>query len=158
MQKILDVMYKIFYIMSDILAIWRCAVRRVNVIALVVTAALSAAPVAAWAQHPGAPPPSGGTTADIQGGDAWRRDPHMRQFYDTVVKAFANGPAKVDAPALETASYAIFRDFAVSKGMNPDAMQDHLKLIPRQMIQIAREDPGVLKDFDAFADALFGPK
>ena len=134
--------------------------RRVNAIALVLTAALGAAP--AWAQHPGADPhapaPSGGTTVDIQGGDEWRKDPHMREFYDVVVKAFAKGPAKVDAPALEAASYAIFRDFAVSKGMNPDAMQDHLKLIPRQMIQIAREDPSVLKDYDSFVDALFGPK
>src|SRR5262245_44598850 len=131
--------------------------RRVN--ALLLTAALVAAPLAASAQHPGAPAPSGGTTVNIQGDDdGWRKDPHMRQFYDTVVKAFANGPAKVDAPALEKTSFAIFRDFAISKGMNPDAMQDHLKLIPRQMIQIAREDPGVLKDYDSFVDALFGPK
>jgi len=131
--------------------------RRVNIAGLVLSAALSALPVAALAQHPEAPP-SGGTTVDLQGGDAWRKDPHMRQFYDTVVKAFAKGPSKVDAPALETASFAIFRDFAISKGMNPDAMQDHLKLIPRQMIQIAREDPAVLKDYDTFLDALFGPK
>ena len=133
--------------------------RRVNVMGLILAAALGAAP-AAWAQHPGAPPPAGGTTVSLQGGDddAWRKDPHMRQFYDTVVAAFAKGPNQVDAPALEKTSFAIFRDFAVSKGMNPDAMQDHLKLIPRQMIQIAREDPSVLKDYDSFLNALFGPK
>jgi hypothetical protein len=116
----------------------------------------------AWAQHPGAAPsnpaPASGTTVDIQGSDAWRKDPHMRQFYDTVVAGFAGGPGKVDAPALEAKSYVIFRDFAVSKGMNPDAMQDHLKAIPRQMIQIAKEDPKVLANLDDFLDALFGPK
>ncbi len=135
--------------------------RHVNHLAsLIGVIGLLSAP-AAWAQHPGAPPsaaPQAATTVDIQGGDAWRKDPHMRQFYDTVVAAFAKGPAKVDGPALEAKSFAIFRDFAVSKGMNPDAMQDHLKLIPRQMIQIAREDPSVLKDYDGFLDALFGPK
>lgn len=146
--------------MSEFLVIWSRAVRHVNLFASLTLAGLLAASTA-WAQHP-APAPgaaaSGATTVDLQGGDAWRKDPHMRQFYDTVVAAFAAGPAKVDAPALEAKSYAIFRDFAVSKGMNPDAMQDHLKLIPRQMIQIARDDPSVLKDYETFLDAVFGPK
>ena len=128
-----------------------------HVISLAVV--LAAAPLAAQAQHPApAPAPSAPTTVDIQGGDAWRKDPHMRQFYDAVVAAYAQGPAKVDAAALEKTSFAIFRDFAVSKGMNPDAMQDHLKLIPRQMIQIAKDDPKVLASFDDFLDAIFGPK
>lgn len=116
--------------------------------------ALLAAP-AAWAQHPA---PSASSTVDLQGGDAWRKDPHMRQFYDAVVAAYAKVPAKVDAPALEKTSFAIFRDFAVSKGMNADAMQDHLKLIPRQMIQIVKDDPKVLDNYEDFLDALFGPK
>ena len=124
---------------------------------LALAAALAALPAGAFAQH--APPaPSASNTVDIQGGDAWRKDPHMRQFYDAVVAAYAGGAAKVDAAALEKTSFAIFRDFAVSKGMNPDAMQDHLKLIPRQMIQIAKDDPKVLANFDDFLDALFGPK
>lgn len=124
---------------------------------LVLSAALVAAP--AWAQHPApAPAPAASTTVDLQGGDAWRKDPHMRQFYDAVVAAYAKGPAKVDAAALEKTSFVIFRDFAVSKGMNPDVMQDHLKLIPRQMIQIVKEDPKVLTNYDDFLDAIFGPK
>lgn len=98
------------------------------------------------------------TTADLQGSDAWRRDPHIRTFYDTVKTAFANGPDKVDSADLEAKSFAIFRDFAVSRGMDPDAMQDHLKLIPRQMIRVVREDPAVLASYDSFADAVFGPR
>lgn len=107
---------------------------------------------------PGQPSAAPPTTADLQGSDAWRRDPHIRTFYDTVKAAFANGPDKVDSADLEARSFVIFRDFAVSKGMNPDAMQDHLKLIPRQMIKVVREDPSVLASYDTFADALFGPR
>lgn len=130
---------------------------------LVAVLAVAAAPLAGCARmapmHGAAHGSGGGTTATLQpGADDWRRDPHMRSFYDTVVAAFAAGPDKVDEAALEAKSIVIFRDFAVSKGMNPDAMQDHLKLIPKQMIRIAREDPAVLKDYDAFVDALFGPK
>ena len=64
----------------------------------------------------------------------------------------------MDSAALEAKSFAIFRDFAVSKGMDPDAMQDHLKLIPGQMIKVVREDPSVLASYDSFADAIFGPR
>lgn len=124
-------------------------------IATLAAAALVSAAPAALAQHRA--PPSG-RTVDIQGADAWRRDPHMRRFYDVVVAAFGKGPDKVDQRALEKASFTIFRDFATSHGQDPDAMQDHLKLIPGQMISIAREDPQVLKTFEAFLDAMFGPK
>ena len=122
----------------------------------VIVACLVLAAPAAWAQHPD-PAPSASTTVDLQGADAWRKDPHMRQFYDAVRAAYANGPAKVDASALEKSSFAIFRDMAAANGMNPDAMQDHLKLIPRQMIGIVRNDPKVLDNFEDFLDALFGP-
>ena len=157
MEKILDSMLYFFYIMSNLLGIQTGVFPMISsrFAALVLGGALVAGP-AAWAQHEQTP--ASGTTVDIQGGDAWRRDPHMRQFYDAVVAAYARGPANVDAAALEKTSFAIFRDFAVSKGMNPDAMQDHLKLIPRQMIQIVKEDPKVLTSYDDFLDALFGPK
>ena len=52
----------------------------------------------------------------------------------------------------------IFRDFGVSIGWKPDAMQDHLKLIPRQVVQIVREDPHVLDSYDNFVAATFGPQ
>lgn len=129
--------------------------RRVN-LAILAAAVLAATPFAARAQP--APAALEGRTVDIQGADPWRGDPHFRKFYDAVVAAFAKGPDKVDAAALEKASFAIFRQFAVSKRMNPDVMQDHLKLIPRQMIQIAREDPEVLTNYEHFLDAGFGPK
>jgi hypothetical protein len=119
-----------------------------------------AAPSVALAQHP-APPAPAPTTAKMQGGDeeaAWIKDPHWHAYYDLTVAAFAAGPAKVDVAGYEQKSFEIFRDFGVSKGLKPEAMQDHLKLIPRQMVQIVKEDPAVLASYDNFVAAAFGPR
>jgi hypothetical protein len=113
----------------------------------------------ALAQHPATPAPSG-TTAKLQGNDeqAWINDPHMHAFYDTTVQAFAGGPAKVDVDGFERKSFAIFRDFAPRMHMTPEGMVDHLKLIPRQVVQIVKEDPHVLDNYKNFVDATFGPQ
>jgi hypothetical protein len=113
----------------------------------------------AFAQHP-APAGPQGATAHMQGNDeqAWINDPHMHAFYDTTVQAFAGGPAKVDVDAYEQKSFAIFRDFAPKMHMTPEGMVDHLKLIPRQVVQIVKEDPHVLDTYRNFVDATFGPQ
>lgn len=127
--------------------------------ALVAAAALASAP-AAFAQHSAAPteaPKS--VTVTLQGGAAeWIKDPHWRSYYDMTKEAFAQGPAKVDVGAYEQKSFALFRDFGTSKGVPPEHMQDHLKLIPRQIVQIVREDPHVLDSYQNFVDAAFGPQ
>ena len=104
------------------------------------------------------PPPS--TTRSLQGDDAqaWIDDPHIHAFYAAAVAATAQGAARADIPAFEKTSFAIFRDFGASRGMKPEAMQDHLKLIPRQVIQIAKEDPHALDTYESFVEAMFGPK
>jgi len=95
-------------------------------------------------------------TVDIQGADEWKRAPQMRAFYDETVATFANGAA-IDVDAYEERSFAIFREFARAQGADEAAMVDHLKLIPRQVVGIVREDPTVLRDFDSFWAALAGP-
>lgn len=127
--------------------------RLVPALAALATLAFSAP---AWAQHPA---PSG-ATAKLQGNDeqAWINDPHMHAFYDTTVQAFAGGPAKVDVDAYEQKSFAIFRDFAPRMHMTPEGMVDHLRLIPRQVVQIVKEDPKVLDNYKNFVDATFGPQ
>src|SRR5687768_535258 len=107
MEKILDSMLDIFYIMSRFLVIEGVAMRLIHIHVVVAAAAILTAP-AAWAQH--APPPTAGRTVDIQGADEWRRDPHFRKFHAALVAAFANGPDKVDAAAFEKRSFAIFRE------------------------------------------------
>lgn len=113
----------------------------------------------ATAQHPapaGTPAPS---SANLQGDDSvWRTSPYIHAFYDLTVKTYRPGPGKVDLDAYEQKSYAIFRDFGVAMGVGPEHMQDHLKLIPRQIDGIVKDDPKVLDSYDNFVMALMGPK
>jgi hypothetical protein len=112
----------------------------------------------AWAQ-PAAPAAPTASTTSLQGDQqSWINDPHMHAFYDLTVQAFAAGPAKVDTARFQTQSYALFAAFGASRGMKPAAMVDHLKLIPGQVVQIAREDPEVLKSYPNFVAAVFGPQ
>jgi hypothetical protein len=96
------------------------------------------------------------TTVDIQGAGEWKKSPHMREYYDETVTTFANG-TDIDVDAYEARSFAIFREFARANGMNEAGMIDHLKLIPRQVVDIVKENPDVLKDYDSFWAALAGP-
>ena len=96
------------------------------------------------------------TTVDIQGAGEWKRSPHMHAYYDATVATFANG-TDIDVDAYEARSFAIFREFARANGMNEEGMIDHLKLIPRQVVDIVKENPAVLKDYDSFWAALAGP-
>ena len=126
--------------------------------ALAAAFALAAATPAAYAQHP-TPASPAGASVNLQGDQqSWIDDPHIHAFYAAAVAATAHGAAKADIPAFEKTSFAIFRDFGASRGMKPEAMQDHLKLIPRQVIQIAKEDPHALDTYESFVEAMFGPK
>jgi len=99
------------------------------------------------------------TTRNLQGDQAsWIEAPQMHAFYALTVQAFAQGPDKVDEAAYTQKAYAIFRDFGVARGVPPEHMVEHLKLIPGQVVKIVREDPDTLKSYDNFAAALFGPQ
>ncbi|HEY2752064.1 hypothetical protein [Phenylobacterium sp.] len=120
------------------------------------TAALGLCQTAAVA-HPGEAKAE--TTANLQGDQQrWINDPHMHAFYETTIAAFANGPSKVDVAAYEQKCMAVFGDFGVKQGVGAKAMQDHLKLIPRQVVQIVKDDPKVLDSYDNFVSATFGPQ
>lgn len=127
-------------------------------IACAILAAVLLSAGAAFAQPAAAPPAPPPKTVSIQGDQAgWINDPHMHAFYDLTKQAFAAGPAKVDEAAYTRQAYALFAAFGAAHGMKPEQMVDHLKLIPGQMVQIAREDPEVLKTYDNFVAAMFGP-
>jgi hypothetical protein len=96
------------------------------------------------------------TTVDIQGANEWKRSPHMHAYYDETVATFKNG-TDIDVDAYEARSFAIFREFARANGMSEAGMLDHLKLIPRQVVGIVKENPAVLNSYDAFWAALAGP-
>jgi hypothetical protein len=106
-------------------------------------------------------PHSGDITVDLQGGyDEWRKSPFIQQYYELTKASFANGADKVDFPAYQEKSYAIFRSFGAATGGGKAAeegMLDHLKDIPRQIVGIVKEDPSVLESSDKFWIALSGP-
>ena len=130
---------------------------RLATCALFATLALGA-PALAHPEHGKVPPPS---AANLQGAgeqQAWINDPHMHAFYDLSRAAFADGPAKVDVAGFEQKAFAIFRDFGPTMGMTPLKMQDHLKLIPRQVVKIVQDDPKMLDSYANFVAATFGPQ
>jgi hypothetical protein len=96
------------------------------------------------------------TTVDIQGASEWKRSSHMRAYYEETVATFANG-TNIDIEAYEARSFEIFRQFARANGRSEQGMVDHLKLIPRQVVDIVKADPSVLQSYDAFWAALAGP-
>ena len=124
---------------------------------LFATALIAVAPAAAHAQH-GPPPAPAGTTTSLQGDtERFMNNDYIRRFYALSVSTL-KGQAHPDLDAYEQKSFAIFREFGTFMGVGPEHMQDHLKLIPRQVAQIAKEDPHVLDSFDSFVEAMVGPK
>jgi hypothetical protein len=125
---------------------------------LAALAALAALASTAAAAQPAAQPspPESWSAKDEQA--SWISDPHVHAFYDLTVQTFARGSGPVDEAAYTRKAFAIFRDFGAARGVPPEKMVDHLKLIPGQVAKMAREDPSFLKSYDAFTVFLFGPQ
>lgn len=150
--------------MLDIFNIVSAIVDKLQEVALIPQRLLAAAAVLALmagpalAQHPS--PHAAATTQNLQGNDsdAWKRASHMHAFYDLSKATLGHGPVSAaEVDAYEQKAYAIFRDFGTANGGNGAAMQDHLKLIPRQVVQIAKDDPRVFDSYDKFWEAMVGP-
>ena len=89
---------------------------------------------------------------------SWVNDAHVREFYQTTVAAFADGPARIDRADYEARSREIFRALAVSLNMAPEPFLQHLAAIPGEMILIVTREPETLASYDSFVVALFGPQ
>jgi hypothetical protein len=98
-------------------------------------------------------------TANLQGDSvhAFVDNPHMKAFYELSRASLGPGAPPVDFPAYQQKAYAIFRAFGPSMGMTAEGMVEHLKLIPGQIAQIAKDDPHVFDSYDRFVEALVGP-
>ena len=105
-------------------------------------------------------PAHGQAGVNLQGNDshAWMANPHMKAFYALSKATLGKGTAGIDFPAYREKSYAIFRAFGTSMGMDPAGMVDHLKLIPGQMVQIVQDDPHALDNYESFVEAMVGPE
>src|SRR5690349_23952299 len=107
----------------------------------VLAGAMSLAFVAPAAAQHAAPAPqaptSGGRSADLQGDTTtFIQNRNIRAFYALSVDTLGKGTDGVDVAAYEQKSFALFRALGTDMGMKPEAMQDHLKLIPRQVVDI----------------------
>ena len=136
--------------------------KRALVLALCVV--LAAAP-GALAQAPEArkPPADGPRTYDFRDGTSaemavWINDPNVHAFYQATVDAFAQGPDHLDRAAYEKRAQEIFRALALAHNIKPEALEDHLKAIPGEMVLIVTRDPRTLDSYDNFVLALFGPQ
>jgi hypothetical protein len=131
-------------------------------IATVTAAGVLAA--AAWAaplQHGPSPAQTEPVTKSLQGNPAnaaWKSDPYLQAIYHLSVGAFAKGAENVDLPSYQDAFFAIIRAKAVVSGVRPEGMVDHMKAIPRQMVDIVKDDPKTLDNYDNFVVALVGPR
>jgi hypothetical protein len=97
-------------------------------------------------------------TLDAQGhSPEWEQSRHWRDFYTLSVEML-RGNSSPDVAAFEEKSYEIFREFARELGASPEAMIDHLKNIPREIVGIVKDDPKVLDSYDRFLVALRGPR
>ena len=129
---------------------------RVNRIGVVIATAIFGLTATSCA-HPSALDAPKSVTVDMQGKIPTCNDPLVSGFYDITVAAFANGPGNVNLPSYQEKSYAHFRANAASMGGDPDRLVDHLKDIPRQLIQIVTDDPKVLDSCRNLSLALTGP-
>jgi len=128
-------------------------------LSLAVAAALLLAPAAVLAQDAPRPAANAPKTYDLRDdASAWINDPNVHAFYQATVDAFAQGPDHVDRAAYLQRSREIFRALALAHGMKPEALEDHLKDIPDQMVLIVTRDPKTLDSYDSFILALFGPQ
>lgn len=121
-------------------------------VALILTAGCSHAPRHSRPSEQSAQP----TTVDIQGANEWKRSPYMQAYYELTVATFKHG-SDIDIGAYESKSFEVFREFARANGRNEQGMVDHLKLIPRQVVAIVKEDASVLNSYESFWAALAGP-
>lgn len=108
---------------------------------------------------PASQPALQGETVSLQGDQSvWIKSAEIHAFYDLSVASLGKNAGKVDAVAYRDKSYAIFRAFGTRMGSGPDAMVEHLKDIPQQMVGIVKDDPKVLDSYDNFVVALMGPQ
>ena len=102
--------------------------------------------------------PAGSATHSMQGDSrAWTQNPHLHAVWERLRLVCAGGCAKADAAAFERDAIAEMRAMAPAVGMTPDAMAEHVKAIPSQMLAIGQEDPAILTDYDKFIVAMIGP-
>lgn len=79
------------------------------------------------------------------------------KLYALTVAVFADGAEHVNLADYEQQVFALATASEEFAGASAAAIIDHLKDIPRQLVEIIREDPAVLDSCSNFSVALVGP-
>jgi len=82
--------------------------------------------------------------------------PFYDDLYELTVAVFSIGADKVKAVDYEQQVFALIRSTEEFEGY-AEAFVEHAKDIPRQLVEIIREDPAVLDSCSNFSVALVGP-
>jgi len=83
--------------------------------------------------------------------------PLYANFYVLTVEAFAAGAEIVKVSEFELKVFAWIRSSEDIPGGDAETFVEHTKDIPRQLVEIIREDPTVLDSCSNFSVALIGP-
>ena len=78
-------------------------------------------------------------------------------LYALTVEVFALGAENVNLSEYEQKVFALAIASEEFSGASAEAIKDHIKDIPRQLVEIIREDPAVLDSCSNFSVALVGP-
>jgi len=79
------------------------------------------------------------------------------ELYALTVEVFAVGAENVNLGEYEQKVFALAIASEEFSGASAEAVIDHIKDIPRQLVEIIREDPTVLDSCSNFSVALIGP-
>ncbi len=79
------------------------------------------------------------------------------ELYALTVEVFADGAENVNLSEYEQKVFALAIHSEEFSGASVEAVIDHIKDIPRQLVEIIREDPAVLDSCSNFSVALVGP-
>ena len=115
-------------------------------------------PIDEHASHEGAVHNNESVTISIRQTDESLCDtPLWANFYVLTVEAFAAGAELVKVSEFEQKVFAWIRSAEDIPGGNAEEFVEHAKDIPRQLVEIVREDPTVLDSCSNFSVALIGP-
>lgn len=79
------------------------------------------------------------------------------KLYALTIALFAEGVEQVQLAEYEQQVFTLAVASEEFAGASAEAIIDHLKDIPRQLVEIIREDPAVLDSCSNFSVALVGP-
>ena len=84
-------------------------------------------------------------------------DPFFLGIYEVITETYTIGIENVTVELLEENIFGFIRSWPGYSPEEAEGWVDHIKLIPGQFVEIAREDSAVIDNCDNFSVAMVGP-